>query len=152
MRCLIPALVVTVVGFSSAHAEPAKTSPFSNKSFGDGNGYKHPDADVGQYFETKPQRPAELKPERPHVPAKVSPEHKPAAATASRPRPRPFAPVVSKTGAPSRTVSAQTETAPLSAPPSVNPPAAPVAGAGAEGGVLDSASEEARRDYETRLF
>lgn len=152
MRYLIPALVVTVVGFSSVHAEPAKPSPFSNKSFGDGNGYKHPDADVGQYFETKPQNPAELKPERPHVPAKVTPEIKPAAAIASRPRPRPFSPVVSKAEVPGRTISARTETAPLSAPPSVNPPAAPVAGAVAEGGALDSASEDARRDYETRLL
>jgi hypothetical protein len=34
----------------------------------------------------------------------------------------------------------------------VNPSVAPVAGAGDAGGALDSASEDARRDYEMRLF
>ncbi len=141
MRQLIPALVVTVVAFSTAYAAPAKTSPFSNKSFGDGNGYKHPDAAVGQYFETKPERPADLKPESPRVPAKVTPEVKPAAVTPSRPRPRPFTPAVAKAEP-----SAQKTLIPSA------PPVAPVPGADVENGALDSASEDARRDYEARLF
>lgn len=141
MRHLILALVVTVVGFSKVHAAPAKTSPFSNKSFGDGNGYKHPDADVGQYFEIKPERPAELKPESPRIPAKVTHEIKPAVAIPSRPRPRPFAPAVVKAEEPAKKMSLPTA-----------PPVAPVLGADAENGALDSASEDARRDYEARLF
>ena len=113
-----------VVGFSSAHALPAKTSPVSNKSYGDGGGYKHPDAVVGQFFETKSPSPAEIKPKRLQVPAKVTPEIQLVGPSptviASRPRPRPFAPVTAKTG--------DVE------------------------GRLDSASEDARRDYETRLL
>lgn len=96
-----------------AHADPAKTGPFSNKSFGDGGGYKHPDAAVGQFFESKPQ-----------IPTKVAQEaapHGPVKEIASRPRPRPFAPVAAQT-----------------------------VGIGSVD--LDSASEDARRDYEARLF
>lgn len=160
MRHLILALVVTAAGFSSAHADPPKAAPFSNKSFGDGNGYKHPDADVGQYFETKPQSPAELKPERPHAPAKVSPEIKPAAAAPSRARPRPFAPVASKTEAQAPLTAgkgkggsdrAVGEAAPI-ANSGVKAPSPVANAAGVDGGALDSASDYARRDYETRLF
>lgn len=121
MRHLIPALVVTVLGFSITYAAPSKTSPFSNKSFGDGGGYKHPDTAVGEYLEIKPELPAALKPERPQVPAKVAPEIPPSTALPSRPRPRPFAP-------------------PAPAP------------ASSDSGTFDAASEDARRDYETRLF
>lgn len=148
MRQLIPALVVAALALSTAQAAPAKPSPFSNKAFGDGGGYKHPDAEVGQFFETKPDGKTEAKPEpkpQPPAPAKLSPEALPAPAQdASRPRPRPFAPVASKAAAPQ---ASRTETA------SVNPPAPPAASAaGAEDAALDSASEDARRDYETRLF
>lgn len=152
MRHLIPALVVTALALSTAKAAPAKPSPFSNKAFGDGGGYKHPDAEVGQFFETKPDGKGEAEPEpkpeatpKPQAPApaKLSPEPLPAP-SASRPRPRPFAPVAAKTAAPE---PSRTETA------SATPPAPPAASAaGAEGAGLDSASEDARRDYETRLF
>ncbi len=122
MRRLIPALLATALGFSTAYAAPAKTPPFSNKSFGDGGGYRHPDAAVGQFFESKPPGPSTLKSERPGIAAKaaqaVAP-HGPAAA--SRPRPRPFASVAAQTG-------------------------------GVESASLDSASEDARRDYEARLL
>lgn len=121
MRYLIPALVVTVVGFSTAQAAPAK-SPFSNKSLGEGGGYTHPTPEVGKFFETKPERPPEDKPARakpaPIVAAKVQAEAPPKQnAAPSRPRPRPFAPIVAE----------------------------------AEGS-MDSASDDARRDYEARLF
>ncbi len=145
---MIPALVVTALALSTARAAPAKPSPFSNKAFGDGGGYKHPDAEVGQFFETKPdgKTGSGAKPEakpKPPAPAKLSPEALPAPA-ASRPRPRPFAPVAAKAAAPE---ASRTETA------SVNPPAPPAASvAGAPDAALDSASEDARRDYETRLF
>jgi hypothetical protein len=154
VRQLIPALVVTVAVFSTAHADPPKASPFSNKSFGDGGGYKHPDAAVGDYFETKPEKPAELKPERPQAPAKVTPEIQPIAAVPSRPRPRPFAPVLVKNAAaPVAAAKAKTVSAPAGSiaaektGPAVKTPAA----ASAAGGD-DSASEDARRDYEARLL
>lgn len=150
MRHLIPALVVTALALSTAQAaDPAKPSPFSNKAFGDGGGYKHPDAEVGQFFETKPDGKAEAEPEpeakpkpQPPAPAKLSPEAL-TAPSASRPRPRPFASVAAKTAAPE---SPRTETA------SVTPPAPPAASSSSEGGALDAASEDARRDYEARLF
>ena len=128
MRHLIPTLVVTVLGFSTVHAAPAKTSPSSNKSFGDGGGYKHPDAAVGEYLEIKPELPADHKPVAPQIPAKSAAEIPPAAEIASRPRPRPFAP------APNVAVGGK-------------PPAAP-----SDTTTFDAASEDARRDYETRLF
>jgi hypothetical protein len=161
VRHLIPALVVTAAVFSTAHAQPAKTSPFSNKSYGDGGGYKHPDAAVGQFFETKPQ-------ESPKEAPKEKPEPKPepkterpsppkteakAPAAPSRPRPRPFVPVAAKTEAPKAAEPALTAAAPK--PPEIKadkpaaPPAAPAAAAGSS---LDSASEDARADYEARLF
>ena len=153
MRHLIPALVLVVAVFSTANAEPAKTSPFSDKSLGEGGGYKHPDADVGQFFEVKPEKPAELKPERPPLPEKVTPEIQPIAAKPSRPRPRPFAPIPAAAPA--------SDMAEAPAKPIDNAVAdrasAPensrlIAPAGVSGGELDSASEDARRDYETRLF
>ena len=122
MRRLIPALLATTLGFSTAYAAPAKTPPFSNKSFGEGGGYKHPDAAVGQFFESKPPGPSTLKSERPGVAAKAVPAAAPRGpAATSRPRPRPFAPIGAQTG-------------------------------GVESVSLDSASEDARLDYEARLF
>jgi len=143
VRRLIPVLVVTAVGFSTAHAAPAKTSPFSTKYHGEGGGYKHPDGEVGDFFETKPEAPAELKPERPQVPAKITPEIQPAAAAPSRPRPRPFAPAPAAASNPDRAAS------------EARMPARSEAGAAQAAGksdMLDSASEDARRDYESRLF
>jgi len=134
VRHLIPALVVTLALFSTAHAAPAKTSPFGTKAFGDGGGYKHPDADVGQYLEIKPEKPAELDPKRPPIPAKVAPVIKPVEGSPSRPRPRPFAPADAVQEAPARDAAAA--------------PKAPAA----EDAPLDSASEDARSDYESRLL
>ena len=164
MRHLISVLVVTVAAAASAQAEPAKPSPFSNKAYGDGGGYKHPDAAVGQFFETKPQDAEQAKPEgssKPEpggqAPAKVAPEIPPSPARASRPRPRPFASVPAKSEAPAAAAAAAA--APARAPErvldaqvSVDPPAASAASADADGAALDSASEDARRDYESRLF
>lgn len=135
MRYPVSVLVVTLAAFSTAHAAPAKTSPFSNKSFGDGGGYKHPDSTVGQFLETKPQIPADEPSPRPAPPAKVSPEPRPAREAASRPRPRPFAPIV---------VEKKHESTPA--------PERRAIPSGAEEGAHDSASEDARRDYEARLF
>jgi hypothetical protein len=144
---LIPALVVAVAGFSTAHADPpAKTSPFGTKSYGEGGGYKHPDAAVGDFFETKPQSPAEAKPERAKIPAKITPEIKPVAAIPSRPRPRPFAPAKEK----AKDASASLAAAKAAAPEKTQP--APAASAATVQGGDDSASEDARRDYEARLF
>ncbi|MDP3541685.1 MAG: hypothetical protein Q8T11_04370 [Elusimicrobiota bacterium] len=152
MRHLIPFLVLTALALPSAQAAPSQPSPFSNKAFGDGGGYKHPDAEVGQFFETKPDgkiegqpdpRPATAPKPQPQAPAKLSPERLPLPAAVSRPRPRPFAPAAK---ADTQGLS-RTETA------SVNPPSPPAASfAGAEDAALDSASEDARRDYEARLF
>lgn len=139
MSYLIPALLATVVGFSAAHAAPAK-SPFSNKSFGDGGGYKHPDASVGGFFEAAPERPAEPKPQRPKLPPKAEPKTGTVEAAPSRPRPRPF-PAPAMADAPVKTAAAE-------AAPSSVPAPAPDAG----GAALDSASEDARRDYESRLL
>ncbi len=155
MRYLIPALVVTVVGFSTAHADPPKASPFSNKSLGEGGGYKHPDADVGQFFEAKPVKPAELKPDLPALPAKITPDIKLTATAPSRPRPRPFAPVAAKaTVTPSPKESAvpvPTTSESLVAVKAATSPSAPTPAASVSG-EDDSASEDARRDYESRLF
>lgn len=151
MRHLIPVLVVTALALSTAQAAPSKPSPFSNKAFGDGGGYKHPDAEVGQFFETKPDGKVEEKPEprpaapkpQPPAPVKLTPERLPLPAAASRPRPRPFAPAA----------KAQAQEAPRTETASVNPPPPAAASfAGAEDAALDSASEDARRDYEARLF
>ena len=155
MRYLIPALVVTVVGFSTAQAAPAKSSPFSGKSLGEGGGYKHPDADVGQFFETKPARPADAKAERPQAPAKAAPEIKPVAAAPSRSRPRPFASASVKAAVPAAVASVSPAETARATPVSAKietPAPAPAAGAAAEGAPLDSASDDARRDYEARLF
>jgi len=141
VRYLIPALVVTVVGFSTAQAAAPAKSPFSNKSLGEGGGYTHPTAEVGKFFETTPQRPPEDKPAAarpdPIVAAKVQAEAPPKQnASRSRPRPRPFAPVV-----------AAGSSAPESrAPQGAKPPVAEAEGS------MDSASDDARRDYEARLF
>ena len=156
MRYLIPALVVTVVVFSTAHADPPKASPFSNKSLGEGGGYKHPDADVGQFFEAKPVKPAELKPELPALPAKVTPDIKPVAEAPSRPRPRPFAYVAAKAGATTspkdiaNTAPATSESVAAAKAGAIAP--TPTSAAAAASGGDDSASEDARRDYEARLF
>lgn len=165
MRHLLPALVVTAAFLSTARAQPAKTSPFSNKSYGDGGGYKHPDAAVGQFFETKPQEsPKEAPKEKPEPKPAPKPEPKTerpappkteakAPAAPSRPRPRPFAPVAVKTEAPNTAEVARVEPAPRAASITPDKPIAPPAAPAASGGSqLDSASEDARRDYETRLF
>jgi hypothetical protein len=146
VRHLIPALVVTAAVFSTAHAQPTKTSPFSNKSFGDGGGYKHPDPAVGQFFETKPQETADAKPkdspkEKPEAkPERQAPPKSEAKApeTSSRPRPRPFSPIAAKAETPKPAEPARTAQA--------------AQAAAAEGSSLDSASEDARADYEARLF
>ncbi len=124
---ILPALVVTIAAFTSAQTAPAKTSPFSNKSFGDGGGYKHPDTAVGQYFEAKPQFPEALKSEDGPQPAKIvakaisplSGEAAPAGATITRERRRPR-------------------------PQADLPPAATKSD--------DAASDDARLDYEKKLF
>ena len=143
MSFLAAALLVSATGLSTANAaDTAKASPFSDKSFGDGGGYKHPDADVGQYIERAPTVPADAAPKRPAIAAKVVPEQKPVAPEASRPRPRPFAP------APAPSV-AKTE------PKSEMKPGTPSlarAQADVSGVAEDAASEDARRDYETRLL
>lgn len=138
---LLPALVVTLAAFSSAQTPPAK-APFGNKSWGDGGGYKHPDQEVSKYFEAKPQFPDAL-PEK-KEPAKVvakavkpadsANETAPSPAPAERRRPRP------------RLDEPKTETAAAEGPKKL----APVPSAATV--TDDSASDDARRDYETRLF
>ena len=163
MRHLIPALVVTAAVFSTARAQPAKTSPFSNKSYGDGGGYKHPDAAVGQFFETKPQdSPKEAPKDTPQPKPEPKPEPKAerpappkteakAPAAPSRPRPRPFAPVAAQSATPRASAPALAAAVPKAPEIKADKPAAPPAAA-AGGSELDSASEDARRDYEARLF
>lgn len=156
MRHALPALLIATLGFSTAYAAPdapadakpaAKPSPFSNKSFGDGGGYTHPTGEVGQYFETKPEMKPE--PEREEAkdeattPARVVREIKPVAATPSRPRPRPFAAPEAGRPALSPTETASAERAPA---------AGRTAAANPGGTSLDAASDDARRDYESRLF
>src|SRR4051812_19823666 len=67
------ALVATAAALS-APAAPAAEAPFSTKSFGEGGGYTHPDAAVGQYFETKPEKPARRRP-RPSEPRATTRPH-----------------------------------------------------------------------------
>lgn len=145
MRQLIAALVVAVAGIHPARADSPKKPGISNKSYGDGGGYKHPDAEVGQFFEIKPtgEKPAELKPDQPKLPAKIQPvkavpETRPIAVRPSRPRPIPFAPIVTKTETAAKANDrAISEEMPL--PNSV-------------GEAADAASDDARRDYETRML
>jgi hypothetical protein len=116
MGHLLGTLVVTALGFSMAWAaDPPQAAPFSNKAFGDGGGYKHPDREVGRYIEEVPKNPSP----KPEI-------------VTSRPRPRPFA-------------------APPPAPAPASAPAQPY-GPVAVGGVQDAESEDARRDYESRLL
>lgn len=141
MRYLLPALVVTIVGFSTAQAAAPAKSPFSNKALGEGGGYTHPTAEVGKFFENTPQRPPEDKPAQakpePLVAAKVQAEAPKPDAAPSRPRPRPFASVVAAAGR---------QAPDPKAPHGAKPPVAEAEGS------MDSASDDARRDYEARLF
>ncbi len=160
MSRLPVALVVTVLVSSTTHAAPPpdKESPFGTKSYGDGGGYKHPDEYVDQYMQNAPKGPAtETKVQ---VPSKLVPEIKPAepvAETHARPRPRPFAPVMTKTDAPSRPLSsrpdekarnssvfAKTEAAP--------PPQNGKAQADVHGVAEDAAAEQARDDFGAKLL
>lgn len=134
---ILPALVVTLAVFSSAQTPPAK-APFGNKSFGDGGGYKHPDAAVGQYFELKPTFP---KPEEGAQPAKIEAKaiapldgETPARPNArpERRRPRPQA---------DRTATETAGKAPSK-----------VAVTAQTGISDDSAGDDARRDFETKLL
>lgn len=120
---ILPALVVTLAAFSSAQTPPAK-APFGNKSFGDGGGYKHPDTAVGQYFEIKPTFP---KPEEGAQPAKVE-------AKAIAPLTGAAAPAIAN------------------ARPERRRPRPQADRTAAETKSDDSASDDARRDYETKLF
>lgn len=143
MRHLIPALVVTIVAATAAHAAPA-ASPFSNKSLGEGGGYKHPDADVGQFFEVKPKPEGDKKPANP-APAKPS-VAKPIPAIPAKASPAPAKAVVVKADAPAPIAKRAPAAAPaVAARKDVPAPAA------AEGG-LDTASADARSDYEARLL
>ena len=51
MRRLIPLVLVSVLGASAA---PVREPVLSTKSFGEGGGYKHPDAAVGGFLESAP--------------------------------------------------------------------------------------------------
>ena len=159
---------MSALGVSTVHADPpAKASPFGAKSYGDGGGYKHPDAAVGQYFETKPDMKPQpkLEPEmdakpdaKPEplakAPAKITPEVQPVAAIPSRPRPRPFAPK------PDASPSADKKESILASSASIAPAKSeaasaktgPVPSAATVTGGDDAASDDARRDYEARLF
>lgn len=123
------------------------SAQFSNKSFGDGGGYKHPDKEAGQFLEEAPrQGPAELKPEPGPIPAaKPVGGISPAPAIPSRPRPIPFStPLPAKAEAPAlKLASAPPATAPEKAP-SLN--SAPAAAATEEDG------EAARRDYDSKIL
>lgn len=59
MRRILPVLLITVLGVNAVYAAPAKeteSGDMSGQSFGDGGGYKHPDAEVGAYMEADPTR------------------------------------------------------------------------------------------------
>lgn len=121
---ILPALVVTLAVFSSAQTPPAK-APFGNKSFGDGGGYKHPDQQVGQYFELKPTFP---KPEEgAQQPAKLEA--------------KAIAPLDAET-APARSNARPERRRPR---PQADLPAE-------ETKSDDSAGDDARRDFETKLL
>jgi hypothetical protein len=168
VRHLTATLVVSVAVLgASAHADPpAKPSPFGTKSYGEGGGYKHPDAAVGQYFETKPdlkpEGKADAKPEKKpepkpepiaKVPSKITPEIKQVVVKPSRPRPRPFAVKPDLAPAVVKTEAAKEDALLLNT--AVSAPkigTQPVASAAAVTGGDDAASDDARRDYEARLF
>jgi len=170
VRQLAAVLVLSAFGLTAANAQPAasapaKPSPFGTKSYGDGGGYKHPDQAVGQYFETKPdaqgdkpkpdakpQAKPEPKPEAKaeaiaKAPKKPAPKAPAVAAIPSRPRPRPFA------AKPDEAPAAAKKEPALASNASIAPAkTGPVPSAATVTGGDDSASDEARRDYEARLF
>ncbi|MBI5247143.1 MAG: hypothetical protein HY923_08170 [Elusimicrobia bacterium] len=155
MSFLAASLLVAAASLSTAQAVPPKASPFSDKSFGDGGGYKHPDAEVGEYIEQAPTNPDPApRRETAAIPSKVVPEQKPVAPEASRPRPRPFAPAAPAAAAAAAPKSAaKTASKPAAAPAAAPKPGTPLrAQADVAGVAEDAASEEARRDYETRLL
>lgn len=135
---ILPALVVTLAAFSSAQTPPAK-APFGNKSFGDGGGYKHPDTAVGQYFEVKPTFPEALKSEDGTQPAKIE-------AKAIAPLTGAAAPAIADARPERRRPRPQADRTAAEKPP------AKLAVTAQTGISDDSASDDARREYETKLF
>ena len=143
-----------------AAAQDAK-KPFGNKSFGEGGGYTHPDPQVGEFFEKTPAHHDDIAPSKPDAPqlppadapAKVSAPTGPAELRPGRARPRPFDTAVRKT----TPVSAAAEAA---APAAAKAPALASSSLGygklrplpATDASADSASDDARRDYETKLL
>jgi hypothetical protein len=165
----IAALVVSLA-LPAAAADCAPKKPaFGTKAFGEGGGYKHPDACVGDFFEQAPGRkPDSLNPSRPGGQGpEITPDRAPAPADArpERARPRPF-PDASQAGAPSRPESERPSDAGRNAPaaeasaPEIMAPTSLWSGKlkpltpGAEAASIDGAAEsdDARRGFEEKLL
>ncbi|MBI3289416.1 MAG: hypothetical protein HYZ74_07860 [Elusimicrobia bacterium] len=132
-RPLLVVAALALLGPFGFGAEPSarKSGAISTKSFGEGGGYKHPDAAVGGFFEQAPPRPADLKPERPRLPGQSTPPSAAKAAESSSPR----------------------LASPSASPDSAKAPAGSLRLDGARADADEAAaSENARRDYETRLL
>ena len=103
MRRLLPVFFVSVLGVSAVCATPAKepeSGGISGQSFGEGGGYKHPDAEVGRYMESDPTRRRPVSPEPAKekevhrdalnaTPAKAGPAESPAALDDASDKARP---------------------------------------------------------------
>jgi hypothetical protein len=135
----------TALALVGALALPSHAQ-FTNKAFGEGGGYKHPDKEAGQFLEEAPrQGPAELKPQPHPIPAaKPVGGVSPAPAIPSRPRPIPFSSELPKADAPSRSESPR----PGDSRRDSSAFASPAKAAPSE----DDDSESARRDYESKIL
>lgn len=121
------------------------SAQFSNKSFGDGGGYKHPDKEAGQFLEEAPrQGPAEIKPQPEPISAKPAEGVAPAAPIPSRPRPIPFSTPLPRSDAPA------TKTA--SGSPSAGSDKAPAVRAAQTTAATEEDGEAARRDYDSKIL
>lgn len=131
------------------------SAQFHEKSFGDGGGYKHPDASVGDFFEKAPGIRDGAEAKRPEAPKPPADEKKEAPAALAK---RPELPVADQKVArrkedpkPATAVAAAEPAkapAPAKLPSLWNGRLQPLPAEGKD----DAASEDARRDYESRLL
>ena len=106
-RALLAALLSLLA--LSAGAADAPRGGFSTKSFGEGGGYKHPDAATGQYLEDAPRQevpPSSSIDSEPRPPETNTPASAPIA------RVSPVAPVPGRPAAPRRDVAPPAKAAP----------------------------------------
>ncbi|OGS35742.1 MAG: hypothetical protein A2506_03900 [Elusimicrobia bacterium RIFOXYD12_FULL_66_9] len=146
-RALLAALLSLLA--LSAGAADAPRGGFSTKSFGEGGGYKHPDAATGQYLEDAPRQevpPSSSIDSEPRPPETNTPASAPIA------RVSPVAPVPGRPAAPRRDVAPPAKAAPRVSlwRGLVSPLDMPSSQAGVAD--PDEASERGRRDYDSHIL